>query len=111
MRLFRRRGSKDLFQIPQPVPASGPFRLTVEDVFVIPGRGTVVTGTVETGTVSVDDRATVERGGKAVREVEIHGIELFRKRRRRASAGETVGLLLHGVERGDVARADVIRSP
>lgn len=109
MGLFKRR-NKDLFRIPDPQPPAGPFRMTVEDVFVITGRGTVVTGRIETGTVTVGDPATVERAGTAIREVEIAGIELFRKRRQQAVAGENVGLLLRGVPREAVARGDVIRS-
>ncbi len=80
------------------------FRLTVDDVFSIRGRGTVVTGTVELGSVRVGDEVWVgDRHG-----VRIDGIEAFRKRLDEATEGENVGLLLTSISKDDVNRGDVI---
>jgi translation elongation factor EF-Tu-like GTPase len=124
MGLFRRR-SKDLFTIPvqaagaapadvlpvgaQPV-APGGFRMIVEDVFVIHGRGAVVTGTVEAGAVSVGGRVTVEHAGQTSGPLVITGIEKFRKIIDVATAGDRIGLLFRDVARGQIVRGDVLRS-
>ncbi len=80
------------------------FRLTVDDVFFIRGRGTVVTGEVELGSVRVGDEVWVgDRQG-----VRIDGIEAFRKRLDEATEGQTVGLLLTSISKDDVNRGDVI---
>jgi translation elongation factor EF-Tu-like GTPase len=80
------------------------FRLTVDDVFFIRGRGTVVTGEVELGSVRVGDQVWV--GDRP--EVRVDGIEAFRKRLDEAQAGQVVGLLLTSLSRDDVNRGDVI---
>lgn len=81
------------------------FRMTVADVFAIRGRGLVATGRVEEGTIRVGDMVTVNG-----REVQVAAIEAFRKKLDAATAGETVGLLLAGLEREHVASGDVITS-
>lgn len=86
----------------------GAFALQVEDVFTITGRGTVVTGRVSHGEVRTGQSATLLREGRAVAHVRVSGIEAFRKRRTTASAGDSVGLLLSGVTRDEVARGDVL---
>jgi translation elongation factor EF-Tu-like GTPase len=80
----------------------------VEDVFTITGRGTVVTGRVGSGQLRTGQRVVVQRGAQTLAEVEVTGIEMFRKTTDVASAGDNVGLLLAGVSRSDVQRGDVL---
>lgn len=84
------------------------FRITVQDVFFITGRGTVITGTVETGSVSVGDNVTLRRVDGSARTVTVIGIEKFRQITDTAVKGENVGILLRGVERNEVGRGDVL---
>jgi len=92
-----------------PAPAA-PFSFTVADAFSITGRGTVVTGTVDAGTVHRDDRVDLVRDGEVYRAgVVVAGIETKRKRVDEASGG-AVGLLLKDVARDAVQRGDVIRA-
>lgn len=115
--LFK-RWSKDLFTIPEPGPAapgtepaaSSGFRMAVADVFVIANRGTVVTGTVESGVAVVGTRVVVERAGRPPLAAEVAAIEMFRKRLQQASAGDNVGLLFRDLTRADIATGDVIRA-
>ncbi len=88
---------------------SSGFSLTVEDVFSITGRGTVVTGQVSSGEVRVGQRVTIVREGQEVGASEVTGIEAFRSIKDVATAGDTVGLLLQGVSRSDVHRGDLLR--
>jgi translation elongation factor EF-Tu-like GTPase len=83
---------------------SGVFRLTVDDVFFIRGRGTVVTGRVELGSIRVGDTVQVNLGPP----VRVDGIEAFRKRLDEATEGENVGLLLMSLTKDDVNRGDAI---
>jgi elongation factor Tu len=87
---------------------SGDFRLTVADVFAIRNRGTVVTGQVESGSVSVGSEVAVTRGALVLRRVKVIGVEMFRKKLGTATAGQNVGLLLDDVSREDVAAGDVL---
>jgi translation elongation factor EF-Tu-like GTPase len=93
-------------------PASGSasvdFRLTVSDVFSIKNRGTVVTGQVESGSVSVGSTLGVTRDGQVLRRVKVTGVEMFRKTVDTAVKGQNVGLLLDKVNRDDVAAGDVL---
>lgn len=86
--------------------AALPFRMIVEDVFAITGRGTVATGTIEAGSVSVGDVVWVETPGAAVVSARVDGLEAFRKVLTTAVAGEKVGILFEtpppAVERGSV---------
>ncbi|WP_436492186.1 EF-Tu/IF-2/RF-3 family GTPase [Actinokineospora sp. HUAS TT18] len=91
----------------QAVPA-GQFELTIEDVFTITGRGTVVTGQVATGLVRVGDQVRLSRAGQPVATIRIAGVEMFRKKTAEARAGDHVGLLLDGVERDQVHGGDVL---
>jgi translation elongation factor EF-Tu-like GTPase len=93
---------------PQDTLPVGSFGLTVEDVFSITGRGTVVTGRVLSGVVSVGDRVLVSRAGQPQQQVEVTGVEMFRKTVKTAKAGDNVGLLLRGIERDQVIRGDVL---
>lgn len=119
MGIFSRR-SKDLFTVSEPASftpapnspftASGGFWLVVADCFAITGRGVVVTGTVESGTVEVGSHVTLERAGQAIRSLEISGIEQARTVVSTATAGATVGLLLRGAAKGEIVRGDIIRT-
>ena len=86
----------------------GIFRITVEDVFSITGRGTVVTGRVESGSVGIGDQVTLRRVDGSVREVTVTGIEMFRKMLDVAKQGDNVGLLLRGLDKHDVGRGDIL---
>lgn len=94
--------------IPQPVRAlDKPFRASIEDVFSIQGRGTVVTGLVEAGTLKVGD--TVEIVGLGdTRKAVVTGIEMFRKNLTEAQAGDNAGFLLRGIEKDQVQRGQVL---
>lgn len=92
-------------------PAAGPasgFRMTVQDVFVITGRGTVVTGRIEAGSITKDATVRLTRADGTARAVRVTGIEMFRKRTDTASAGDNVGLLLDSVTRDGVAQGDLL---
>lgn len=80
------------------------FRMTVDDIFVIRGRGLVATGQVAEGAVSVGDELQVN-GSATVR---VKGIEMFRKVVDQAKAGDNVGLLFGDLDRSDVKRGDVL---
>lgn len=84
------------------------FRLTVEDVFSITGRGTVVTGRVAAGSVAVGDTVTLRRADGTARQIVVTGVEKFRKMCNWAVEGDNVGLLLRGLERSEVSRGDVL---
>ena len=86
----------------------GVFRMTVDDVFTIAGRGTVVTGRVEAGTVAKGSTVRLTRGDGSSRDVEVSGVEMFRKVVDTATVGDNVGLLLRGVDRDDVGTGDVL---
>jgi elongation factor Tu len=79
--------------------------MTVEDVFMIRGRGTVVTGKVESGTLNVGDEISLRKAG-AIRKVVVTGIEMFRKTLEQANLGDNVGLLLKDITKDDVQRGD-----
>ena len=88
-------------------PKDQPFVMPVEDVFNIKGRGTVVTGRIETGIVKPGD--TIEIVGiKEKTETVVTGVEMFHKLLDQGEPGDAVGLLLRGVERDDIERGQVI---
>jgi translation elongation factor EF-Tu-like GTPase len=93
---------------PQDMLPVGSFGMTVEDVFSITGRGTVVTGRVQAGTVSVGEQVLLSRAGQPMLQVEVTGIEMFRKIVKTAKAGDNVGLLLRGIQRDQVIKGDVL---
>ena len=86
----------------------GAFRLMIQDVFTITGRGTVVTGRVKYGSVTIGERIVLRRTDGTDREVAVAGIEMFRKMMDTARQGDNVGLLLQGVGRNDVGRGDIL---
>ena len=87
-----------------------PFLMPVEDVFSIAGRGTVATGRVERGVVSVNDEIEIV-GMKETQKTTITGVEMFRKLLDRGEAGDNVGCLLRGLKREDVERGQVLAVP
>ncbi|GEQ34018.1 elongation factor Tu [Marinilactibacillus psychrotolerans] len=97
--------------IPAPERSSDkPFMMPVEDVFSITGRGTVATGRVETGQVSVGDEVEVI-GIKDTAKTTVTGVEMFRKLLDYAEAGDNIGALLRGMSREDVERGQVLAKP
>jgi elongation factor Tu len=91
-------------------PKDKPFLMSVEDVFGIKGRGTVVTGRVERGVVHTGDEIEIV-GLKDTRKTIVTGVEMFKKTLDEGEAGDNVGCLLRGVEREDVERGQVLAHP
>ncbi len=88
-----------------------PFLMSIEDVFSIPGRGTVASGRVERGTLKKDsDVELVGKGGEALK-TKVTDIETFKKSCDESRAGDNSGLLLRGVKREDVKRGMVVAKP
>ena len=97
--------------VPEPErPVDGPFLMPIEDVFTISGRGTVVTGRIETGIVNTGDPLEIV-GIKETATTTCTGVEMFRKSLDEGRAGENCGVLLRGVERDAVERGQVIAKP
>jgi elongation factor Tu len=97
--------------IPQPDrPKDQPFLMPIEDVFSISGRGTVVTGRVETGVIKVNDNVEI-LGIRETSKSVCTGVEMFRKLLDQGEAGDNVGLLLRGIGREDVERGQVVAAP
>jgi elongation factor Tu len=97
--------------IPQPErPKDRPFLMPIEDVFTISGRGTVVTGRVETGIVKVGDELEIV-GIKATTKTICTGVEMFRKLLDQGEAGDNIGVLLRGTKREEVERGQVLAKP
>src|SRR5713226_4224873 len=94
--------------IPTPARAMDkPFLMPIEDVFGIKGRGTVVTGRIERGTVKVGEEIEIV-GIRDTRKTVVTGVEMFKKLLDQGEAGDNVGCLLRGVERDDVERGMVL---
>ncbi len=87
-----------------------PFLMSIEDVFTITGRGTVVTGRVERGRLNLNDEVEIV-GLKDTRKTVVTGIEMFRKQLDYAEAGDNAGVLLRGINREDVERGQVLAKP
>ena len=87
-----------------------PFLMSIEDVFTISGRGTVVTGRVERGKLQLNDEVEIV-GLKPTRKTVVTGIEMFRKSLDFAQAGDTAGALLRGINRDEVERGQVLAKP
>jgi len=97
--------------IPQPDrPIDKDFLMPIEDVFSISGRGTVVTGRVETGVVNVGDEVEIV-GIKDTTKTTVTGVEMFRKLLDRGEAGDNIGALIRGVGRDEVERGQVLCKP
>ena len=87
-----------------------PFLMSIEDVFTITGRGTVVTGRVERGKLKVNDEVEIV-GIKPTQKTVATGIEMFRKQLESAEAGDNAGVLLRGISREQVERGQVLAKP
>ena len=87
-----------------------PFLMSIEDVFTITGRGTVVTGRVERGELKLNDEVEIV-GLKPTQKTVVTGIEMFRKQLDFAEAGDNAGVLLRGISREQVQRGQVLAKP
>jgi elongation factor Tu len=97
--------------IPQPErPVDRPFLMPIEDVFSISGRGTVVTGRIETGILKVNEEVEII-GIRVTQKSTCTGVEMFRKLLDEGRAGDNVGILLRGTKREDVERGQVLAKP
>jgi len=97
--------------IPDPVrDLDKPFLMPVEDVFSIKGRGTVVTGRIESGVVKVGEEIELV-GLRDPKKSVVTGVEMFRKMLDQGQAGDNVGILLRGIEKDDVERGQVLAKP
>ena len=81
------------------------FYMSIQDVFSITGRGTVVVGHIEKGQIHIGEEVTLQSTGTSVT---VTGIEMFRKTLDSASAGDNVGLLLRGIDKNEVFSGDVL---
>ena len=98
--------------IPIPVRENEkPFLMPIEDIFSITGRGTVVTGRIERGTVHVNDPAEIVGFNDKPKNTVVTGVEMFRKLLDQGEAGDNVGLLLRGIDKKEVKRGEVIAKP
>ena len=97
--------------IPDPVrDTDKPFLMSIEDVFTISGRGTVVTGRVERGQLKLNDEVEIV-GLRDTKKTVVTGIEMFRKSLDYAEAGDNAGVLLRGIARDEVERGQVLAKP
>ena len=87
-----------------------PFLMSIEDVFSITGRGTVATGRIERGIVTVGDEVEIV-GMKDTQKTTVTGVEMFRKLLDSGQAGDNVGLLLRGIEKSAIERGQVLSKP
>lgn len=97
-----------------PVPpreVDKPFLLAIEDIFSITGRGTVVTGRVERGKISLGDPIEIVGMTEKTRKAVATGVEMFRKTLDEAQAGDNIGVLLRGIEKDEVERGQVLAVP
>lgn len=86
------------------------FLMSIEDVFSIKGRGTVVTGRIDQGIVKVNDEVEIV-GIRPTKKTVVTGVEMFKKLLDQGQAGDNVGVLLRGIERDDVERGQVLAKP
>jgi elongation factor Tu len=98
--------------IPDPVrDIDKPFLMPVEDIFSITGRGTVVTGRVERGKITLQENVEIVGIRPKTQKTVVTGIEMFRKLLDEGQAGDNVGLLLRGITKDDVERGQVVAKP
>ena len=98
--------------IPTPIrDVDKPFLMSIEDVFTITGRGTVVTGRVDRGKVKVGDNIEIVGMSPEIKKTVVTGVEMFRKLLDYAQAGDNVGCLIRGINRTDVERGQVLSAP
>ncbi len=97
--------------VPEPVrDTDKPFLLPIEDVFSIEGRGTVVTGRIERGTININTEVEIV-GIRETQKTTVTGIEMFNKQLESGQAGDNAGLLLRGIRKEDVERGQVLAVP
>ena len=97
--------------IPMPErPVDKPFLMPIEDVFSITGRGTVVTGRIESGIIKVGEEVEIV-GLRPTAKTTVTGVEMFRKLLDQGEAGDNVGLLLRGTKKEDVERGQIVCKP
>jgi elongation factor Tu len=97
--------------IPEPVrDTDKPFMMAIEDVFSITGRGTVVTGRIETGVVHTGDEVEIV-GIRDTKKSVVTGVEMFRKILDEGEAGDNIGALLRGIDKDEVERGQVLAKP
>jgi elongation factor Tu len=97
--------------IPEPArEMDKPFMMSIEDVFSIKGRGTVVTGRIERGVITLNEQVDIV-GIKDTRQTVVTGIEMFHKQLDQGQAGDNAGLLLRGIDRDEVERGMVLAKP
>jgi elongation factor Tu len=94
-----------------PRESDKPFLMPVEDVFSITGRGTVLTGRIETGVIHVGDPVEIVGLDEKIRTSVCTGVEMFRKLLDEGSAGDNVGLLMRGIDKKEVKRGMVVAKP
>jgi elongation factor Tu len=98
--------------IPEPVrEIDKPFMMHVEDVFSIKGRGTVVTGRIDRGEVTLNEQVDIVGLQDDIRQTVVTGIEMFHKQLDKGMAGDNAGLLLRGIDREEVERGQVLAKP
>lgn len=98
-------------KIPEPVrDTEKPFLLPIEDIFSIEGRGTVVTGRIERGTVNINEEVEIV-GLRDTQKTVVTGIEMFNKQLDKGLAGDNAGILIRGIKKEDVERGQVLAKP
>ena len=90
------------------MPTDPSFRMTIEEVFSIRGRGTVVIGCIERGTLKVGDTVEI-RGRIEVKRTVVAGIEMFRRPMDRVGVGDNIGVFLRNIGKDEVQPGDVLR--
>jgi elongation factor Tu len=98
--------------IPEPARETDkPFMMSIEDVFSIKGRGTVVTGRIDRGEVTLNEQVDIVGLQDDIRQTVVTGIEMFHKQLDKGMAGDNAGLLLRGIDREEVERGQVLAKP
>ena len=98
-------------KIPDPIRETDqPFLMPIEDIFSIEGRGTVVTGRIERGTVNINEEVEIV-GLKPTAKTVVTGIEMFNKQLDKGTAGDNAGCLIRGIKKEDVERGQVLAKP
>lgn len=99
-------------EIPQPKRAvEESFLMPIEDVFTIEGRGTVITGKIEKGTIKIGEAIEIVGLEPKIKDAVVTGLEMFHKLLDYAEAGENVGILLRGIKKTDIKRGQVVSKP
>lgn len=89
------------------MPTNPTFRMTVQEVLTIKGRGTVLIGQIENGTISVGDEIRIQ-GKDSDKTIAVTGLEVSRKRVTTAQTGDNVGVLLKDIDEIDVQQGDIL---